>query len=227
MAFLMLQRGGGHAMVWVYKKEVTSAGWVTLLYRYISLHGCESAKELCLSTSQRANQPSSKSPLHSTPLYCSRSPTASNNLPTHLHSIEPHSALPPWHWQPAVDSQRPVLPSPSPLFILIFVCINTVITHGVRLASISTPHSAESTAYVAPLQVPTYSYSYFQYPPSIYATLFATRATILAWRPKSNNRISIRRRQLCIYNGPAALGSPDPKFEKSCRTNRRFEGPQK
>jgi hypothetical protein len=67
MAFLMLQRGGG-AMVWVYKKEVTSAGWVTLLYRYISLHGCESAKELCLSTSQRANEPSSKSPLHSTPL---------------------------------------------------------------------------------------------------------------------------------------------------------------
>jgi hypothetical protein len=64
----MLQRGGGHAMVWVYKKEVTSAGWVTLLYRYISLHGCESAKELCLSTSQRANEPSSKSPLHSTPL---------------------------------------------------------------------------------------------------------------------------------------------------------------
>jgi hypothetical protein len=47
-------------------------------------------------------------------------------------------------------------PSPSPLFILVFVCINTVISHGVRLASISTPQSPLlSTAYVAPPQVPT------------------------------------------------------------------------
>jgi hypothetical protein len=69
------------------------------------------------------------------------------------------------------DSQGPVIPSPSPLFILLFVCINTVITHGVRLASISTPRSPLSTACVAPASGTVL----VQHPPPIYTRPFSPR----------------------------------------------------